>query len=92
MYESDKGKWNINFILLLLEKLYLIRSVVLNIEKINSIEFTQCDQIWYMFLPDRVGWASTFPRFKDLRDSEQEGVVPQNLSSFGKKKLHIWSH
>ena len=45
----------------------------------------QCDQIWYIFLPYPVGWAWTpNPCFKDLQHLKQEGVVPPNLSSFGK--------
>ncbi len=30
--------------------------------------------------------------FKQLQHLEQEGAVQPDLSSFGKKNLHIWSH
>ena len=59
----------------------------------QSNTYLQCDNSWYIFLPDPVGWVWTFPPcFKDLQHLEQEGVVPPSLSSFGEKILHIWSH
>ena len=45
--------------------------------------------MFYQIQLDGLGHS---PCFKDLQDFEQEGKIPPNLSSFGKKKICIYAH
>ena len=49
----------------------------------------QCDQIWYIFYQIQLNELGHSPCFEDLQYLEHEGVVPPNLSSFGKKIAHM---